>query len=515
MRLQQNDGLENPSPLYLDLTTRKRVSSRLNVLRNASVEGTGLSQLKSPHEPEIGLQHSLEEETDTSNDITVLSVNETYASEQQAGEEAEGSMGQHSSHGHAPPSENDIPEADSGTQGVKSHLIKNAAHEQNHRAVALPGNDSIAHGSGVSAKFRSETAGSEESLEPAQALIGGPELPETQESLVDEGDFIDYEDVDELKGTSSASSTLQDDTNDIHAIQYHAAPNEPTFVQTQEHQPFHDTEEDVILDEKSPRDYRGDEDKGDFGVSVTERTLDTAAIPSPVSDDQSQSLSSKFNKTEEAIENDQDASTSQGTESQVDLNADVEYEASAQYDEGTGSQRQKKLHEHVYQAEGDTRPSADAISKREVKDYSPTHSLNSEAVGSRGVYRENDPERVNGLEAENELEDADDLLVYDDNDEVSQLLEEANTGPPLYDGELARTEDDDDEITYEDEEYHIDASDEQTQANKNAVTSPGSLKRARSLHEDDETLVRGLQGMKQASGSPCQRFGNLTALDRF
>ena len=515
LRLQQNDGLENPSPLYMDLTTRKRVSSRLDVLRNASVEGTGLSQMKSPQEPEIGLQHSLEEETDTSNYTTVLSVNETYASEQQAGEEAEGSMDQYSLHGHAPPSENDIPEADYGTQGTQSHLVKNAAHEQNHRAVTLPGDGSIAHGSGVSAKYRSESAGSEESLEPAQALTGGPELPKAQESLVDEGDFIDYEDVDELKGTSSASSTLQDDTKDIHAIQYHAAPNEPTFVQTQEHQPSHDIEEDVIPDEKSLRDYKGDEDKDDLGVSVTERTLDTAANPPPASDNQSQILSRQFNKTGEATENDQDASTSQGTESQVNINADVQYEAFAQYDEGTGSYWRKTLHEHADQAEGDARPLADAISKGEVEDYSPTHSLNSEATGSRGAYRDNEPESVNDLEAENELEEANDLLVYDDNDEVPQLLEEANTRPSLYAGESARTQEDDDEITYEDEEYHIDTSDEPTQTNQNAATSPGSLKRARSLYEDDETVVRDLQGMKQASGSAYQRFGNLTALDRF
>ena len=500
----------------MDLNTRKRVSSRLDVLRNASVEGTGLSQLKSPQEPEIGLQHSLEEDTDTSNYTTVLPVNETYASEQQAGEEVEGSMDRNSPHEYAPPSEHATPEADSGTQGIQSHLVKNAMHEQNHSAVALSGHDGSAYEPGVSANLQSKAAESEESLEPAQALTGGSELPKAQESLVDEGDFIDYEDVvDELKGTSSASSTLQDDSNDIHAIQNHAAPNEPTFVQNQEHQPPHDIEEDAIPDEKSPHDDRGDEDKGDLDGSVSKRTLATAAISPPVSGDPSQSLSRQFNKTGESTEDDQDASTSQGTESQVNINAAVQYEASAQYDEGTVSYWRKTLHEHADQAEGDTRPSADAISKGEGEDHSPTHSFDSDASGSREAYRDNDPKSVNGLETENELDEADSLLVFDDNDEIPQLLEEANTRPSPYVEESARTQEDDDEITYEDEEYHIDASYEPTQANQNAVTSPGSLKRARSLHEDDETLGRDLQGMKQASGSPYQRFGNLTALDRF
>ena len=505
----------------MDLTTRKRVSSRLDVLRNASVEGTGLSQVKTPQAPEIGLQHSLED-TDTSNYTNALSVNETYASEQQTREEAEGSMDQYSSHGHAPPSEHAMPEADPGTQGAQSHVVKNAAHEQNHRAVALSGDDNSAHESEVSVSLRSEAAGSEGSIEPAQALTGASELPKAQDSFVDEGDFIDYEDVDELKGTSSASSTLQDDTNNSHAIHHHAAFNEPTIIQTQEHQPPHDAEEDVIPDEKSPHDERGDEDIGDLGVSVVERTLDTAAIPplisdvTLISDDQSQSLYRQFKKTGEATEIDQDASTSQGTESQVNINADFQYEASAQYDEGTaGSDWRKTLHEHADQVKGDTRASADAISKDEVEDYSPTHPFNSDASGSREAYHNEDSEGVNRLEAENELDEADGLLDYDDNDEVPQLLEEANNQPSLYIGESARTQEDDDDITYEDEEYHNDTSYEPTQANQNAVTSPGSLKRARSLHEDDETLVRDLQGMKQTSGSPYQRFDNLTAPDRF
>ena len=491
----------------MDLTTRKRVSSQLDVLRNASVEGTGLSRLKSPQEPEIGLQHSLEEDTDTSNYTTVLSVNETYAFEQQAGEEAEGSMDQYSSPGHAPPSEHAISEADSGTQGTQSHLVKNAAHEQNYSTMGLPRDDSSAHESGISDNLRSEAAGSEKALEPAQALIGASELPKAQNSLVDEGDFIDYEDVDELKGTSSASSTLQDDTNDIHAIQYHAASNEPTFVQTQEHQPSHDIEEDVIPEEKSPHDDKGDEEIDNLDVSVMERTLDTAAFSPLVSDDRSQEVSRQFIKTGEVTENDQDASTSQGTESQVNINADVQYEASAHYDEGTGSYWRNTLHEHVDQAKGGTLPSADATSKGEVADYSPTQTFNSDASGSREAYNDDDSESVKSLEAESEVDEADGLLLYDDNDEVPQLLEEGNPRPSPYIGESARTqeekEEDDDEITYEDEEYHNDASYEPTQANHNAVTSPGSLKRARSLHEDDETLVKDFQGIKQISGSPC------------
>ena len=497
----------------MDLTTRKRVSSRLNILRNASVEGTGLSQLKSPQESEIGMQHSLEEATDTSNYTTVLSANETYASEQQAGEEAEDSVDQYPAQGQAPPSEHATPEADSGSQGTQSHLVESAAQEQNHRAVVVPRDDSSARESGFSANLRSEAAESEESLEPAQALTGGLELPKAQEPLVDEGDFIDYEDVDELKGTSSASSTLQDDTNDIRAIHY--ISNEPTFVQTQEHQPSHDIEEDLIPDDKSVHNNKGDQNKGDFGISTTERTLGITAIQPSVSSDQNQSLSRQSKKTVEATENDQDASTSQGTELQVNINADAQYEASDQYDEGTGSYWGTALHEHADQAEGDTRPSADPLSKGEVEDYSPTNSLKSEASGSRGAYRDNDSESVNGSEAENEVEEADGLLDYDDNDEVPQTLEEMHNLPSFYVEESARTQEDDDEITYEDEEYHIDASYEPMQANENAVTSPGSLKRSRSLHEDDETLVRDLQGMKQISGSPYQRFGNLKALDRF
>ena len=499
----------------MDLTTRNRFSCRLDVLRNASIAGTGLSQLKSPQEAETGQRHSFEGETDISNYTTVLSVNEAYASDRQPGDEAEGgSMDQYPSYGHKPPSENAILVADSGAQGTQSYPVENAAREQNHCAGALLGGDSSAHEPDFSENLSGKIAESKQYLEPVQALAGGSELWKAQETLVDDGDFIDYEDVDELKGTSSASSTLQGDAVDTHANQYHAARNDPTVAQSQEHQPPHDIEGDILSDKNRLHEYGDDQKASDIGVFVVEDRPDTAAIPPPCSDDQSQSLSRRFSEKGKALQNNQDSSVSRGTESQLNVNADVQHEASARYEEGAGSHWQETLPEHADQAEGDTGPSADASSQGEVEDYSPRYSLDSEASGSRGAYPDDDPGRVNSLEAENGLGEAVGLLAYDDDGDVPQLLEKVNTRPSLYVDESARTqeeeeEEDDDEITYEDEEYHIDASHEPTQANNAATTSPGSLKRARSLHEDDnDILVDDLQGMNHTSSSPCQTFVN-------
>ena len=452
----------------------------------------------------------------------MLSINEDYASKQQSEEEAGGSRDQYASHGHAAPSENPIGGANSGAQLIQSYPLKDSAHEQIHPTEALHGGDSSPLQLGASDLLLSEFPGSKESLEPAQALAGDSELQKAEKSIVDEGDVIDYEDVDDLKGsTSSASSTLHGDTIDTHAIRYEAARSEPIDAQNQEQQARHDVQKDTIPDEKRPHDYADNEDTVDIGASGDEERTYNAVNPVLCSDDNSQSVSTQLDDKDEASESDQDAaSTSQGTESQLVVNADVPHEAPAQYEEGAGSYLQNTLHEHANQAESDAYPSADTESKGEVENYSMTQPIDSELGGSPEFYRDNDLRSVNGLEAEHGLEETDALSAYsdnDDNDNVPALLEEVNTRPSSYIGESVRTqeEDEDDEITYEDEGYHVDSPYEPAQASHNATTSPGSLKRARSHHEDDVILEKDLQGMIRNSGPSYQTFDNLTALSRF
>ena len=438
---------------------------------------------------------------DPSNNTIVQSPNEAYGPEQQPKEEAEGRMDRFALHGHPRPFKNLMLETDSGAQGTQSSPIKDFGHENNDLARPLLGADSSVSEVGGSEDFDSKAAGSEESLKPARPLVGEAELHKTEEPTVDDGDFIDYEDVEELEGdTSSGSSTLQGDTIDVRAVRAHGPPNKPIIAQTKEHQSPQHVRGDIASAEKISSEYIDEKDTSDSGVSFEEEQSDCAAISSQYSDENGQSLSGQFDEEEKASEIDQEASISQGSESELKANANDQHEASAQYEHDAGIYWQSTLREYTDPIEGDARPLDETNDNGEVEDHSTAHPIDSEPSRSQRNFRNDDLERVSGLEAENELEEADVLLAKDGNDDASQLLRDENTGPSLSVGESVQTQEDDDEITYEDEDYDIDPPHKPAQANPNIATSPGLLKRARDLHEGDDTLEEDLQGKNYTSG---------------
>lgn len=488
----------------MDLTAKNRFSCQLSHLRNASIEGTGLSQLMSSEETETGQQHGFDREAASSNHTTVLSSDDAYSSEQRPGEEAEGTVDQYSSPGQAPLSENLIPETNSGTQGPRSHAFKDVTNG-NYRAEALLGDDSSVHEAGTSDDFPTQVGGSTEFFEAAQSLAGNSELQQAEEPIVDDGDYIDYEDVEGLKvGTSSASSTLQGDTINVHTVKDHATPNEPTVAQSQEHEPPHSVQGVTVVDDKTlQEEYVEEKDTSDISVSVEEQH-DAAVVSSQLSDDNGQSFSGQFDREGEASGDDQDANILQGTDLQLNvIAADDRHEASARYEDDAGSYWQNTPHDNADQTGGTAFLSADTNNSGELEGYTSTYQLDSEPSESQRIIHDDDLRRVKQLETENELEEPDGPLANDDNDDVPRLFEEVNPRPSLSLGKSTQTQEDDDEITYEDEEYDIDSSHERVQANHSVATHPESLKRARNLHEDEEISKEDLQGTDRLSGTSC------------
>ena len=487
----------------MDLTIRNRFSHRLNVLRNALREGIGLSQLNLSHETDIGQQHSTEEESDLSNHTAVQSSNGAYVSVQRPAEKAEGSVNQHNLHQHSLHSENLMSETDSTAQGTQLHPIKDVAYEKTDRPESLLGDDSSARETRVSDDVSSKVAESNEYLETAQALAHDSELQKAKESIVDEGDFIDYEDVEELNGgTSSASSTLQGDTINIHAAHDRAAPNEPKMAHNQEHQSPRDLWENAVADGKTLH-----EKESNFAIVPAEDQLHHAAqTPSQGSNEKGQSVFEHFDKEEDASKNDQDASVSPGTESQLQVNTDYQHEASTLYEDDAGSNWQGGPHDHADQPGGGAYLVADTNFDGELEDYSLKYPLDSESSGSRRNFDDDDRERVIDLDVENGLGEADTLLINDDTDDIPRSPQEGNRRPSLFVDESAQTHEDDDEITYEDEEYDINPPYGPAEAKHNVQTGPGSLKHARSLHEDDDASEEDLQGRDSYPGNSYQKL---------
>ena len=488
LRLQQNDGLENPPPLYMDLTACNRFSHRLNVLRKASLEGTGLSQLRSSHGYDIGQQNRTEREINNSNHTAVLSTNELSASEQDP-EELEGSTDLYDSKGQLLPSENLALENDSVAHGPSSYYIKDAAYKVNDRLEPLLGGNSNPE-AGLSGGESSEIAGFKEPPELAPPLADDSKVRRTEESIVDDTDFIDYEDVEELEANiSSASSTLQGDTIDLRAIQDHAAPNKPILAQDQEHTSTRDGQQDAVAGEKTSYTRVDNKDTNNCDVSVEEGRHKAAEIPLEESDEKGQIISRHFEEEKKTSKKDQDATTSHGLEPHLVASVDDLHEASAQYEDDVGSYSRDALHEPVDQARADTDFDGETAS---------TQPLDSDTKVAWKTARDDDLGRTDDLKVESRLEEADPFSTNVDNNHVSPPAE-VMLRPPLSAEGSVQTQQDDDEITYEDEEYDVDLSHKPVQAN-NVAVSPGSRKRARGLHENDDALEEDLQGRDHLCG---------------
>ena len=489
----------------MDLTSESKFSRRLDVLQNALIEGKGLSQLRLSQETENDRQHRTEEEEEDleegpSSHTAVFSSTETYASEQQPGEEAEESADEFDSHSSQLPSEN-LLESGAAAPGSQPHPFTDVLHGENDLTEPQLGRDNNSHEAGTSGGLLSGAAGSKELLVPAQPLPGDSVSRREEESIVDDGDFIDYEDVEEPDGiTSSASSTLQGDAIDVNAVLDHAVHVEPLNAETQEPQSPKHARRNNVADEEMPNDFVEEKDNSGVGIPVEEEQPNVAAILSQHWDDKDQSLYGQSNEEVEPLENNQDADDDQD-------------EASAQY-EDLGSYNHDTLEVHADQLTveahhvDDTKPNGG-----EVESDSSTHYLQSESSGSERSFREDDPGRV--IQAENALEEDDRALADDDIDYVPQPSEGVDIQPSHIIDEFAQTQEDDDEITYEDEEGNTDVPHELAKAETNLTTSPGSLKRARSLHEEDYTLEEDLQGNAHSFWASLSKVHNkLTAFNR-
>ena len=447
-------------------------------------------------ETESNQQQKLGGETHPSSHTAVLSSNENYAPNQPSGEEAERSMDQYVSHSNQLPSEDLLLETDRIAQGIESYPTAESVHEDNNFAEAQLNSDSNTDQPGIDDDFSSEIVGSKKTLEPAQPLASEQEFQRAEGSIVDDGDFIDYEDVEELEGgASSVSSTLQGDAIDINAVQEHAVPDEPFIAQDQEIRSPRDLEDDTTAYGEILHKYEDEKGTTDVRIPIEEGQINLAGTQTQDSAEKGRSLSGQIHEQEHARVNDQDASNFQNSGSQPEGNArDNQREPFAQYVDDVGSYRHYIFREQGDQAEGDTNQVANASLNGEIGDYSSTSPLQPESSESRTSFRDHELERIDESEAENEHEEAKSSLANHNNDYVSQLQEKVHTRPSFVAGEPAQIQEDDDEITYEDEEYDTDPPHELVNIEQNVAASPGSLKRARSLCEDDNAQEDGLQG---------------------
>ena len=491
----------------MDLTSRIRFSCRLDILKNASIEGKGLSQLKDPQETERDQQHMINGETGFSSRSAVLSDNVTYTAEHVTGEEANEGTEEYFSYGSTLPSENPLQEAGSAPQGTQFYSGTDLTPGGNRITESLIGSDGKLHEAGSrDDDCFSETAGSKESLESAHPLAAQPEFQKAGESLVDDGDFIDYEEVDELEGgTSSASSTLKGDAIDATAVRDHAVPKGPAVAENQEDRLSQNVQEDLLAGEETSPNFAPEKEINDVSGLVQEEQPNLVEDLFLDSDFKGHNLSGQSDDEEEASEHEEPANDPQEIEAFADVivsgnGAGGQLEAFAQDDDNAASLGKDTSHEIAVQVEREAYSSADIHLNGGVEDFPLSQAFQSRSGGSRTSPRDDGLREVEDVATEDELEDVDETLGNHRNDAVSHLLERAATHPALFVDGLAQEHEDNDEITYEEDECDTAFPHEPTKAEHNVGTSPGSLKRSRSSHEDDDTLEEAFQGRKLCFG---------------
>ena len=490
----------------MDLTSRTRFSRRLDILRNASIDGKGLSQLKDPQETERDQQHTVNRETDLSSHSAALSDNDTYTSEHVVGVGADEGTEDYYSHGSTLPTEPTLQETGSAPQATQLYSSTDLTPGGNHIPESLLGSDSRLHEARVRDDFFSETAESKESLEPAHSSATESEFKKAGDSLVDDGDFIDYEEVDELEGgTPSASSTLKGDAVDVTAVRDHAVPKGPAVAGNQEDLGSQNVQEDALVGEETSPKFAPEKETSNVSGLVQEEQPNLVEDLFQDSDFKGHTLAGQSDYEEETLENEEEASVSQEIEVLPDVivsgnGAGDQLEAFAQDDDNAASLEQNTSHEIPDQVDREAYPTADTHLNGGVEGFSLSHPFQSRSSGSRTSPRDDGLGEVEDVATDDELEEVDESLGNDENDPVPHLSEKAATHPAFFVDGLAQEQEDNDEITYEEDEYDTAFSHEPTKAEHNAGTSPGSLKRARSFHEDDDTLEEALQGRNRCFG---------------
>lgn len=508
VQLQHYDGLDSPPPLYMNLTTKARFSHRLEYLLFAIAEKRGLSQTRSSYAVEESQQLEAEggpggQAGDEILQADVLPGQKDKTSVASQDEDAGDSHG-------GIISQND-PIALSSlldkSKPAPSPLKANASADNTET-----GNDE-AFTDGINCENDSAVADCPHSEVPwtylaktAPQLVPptGSERHGLEESIVDDDDFIDYEDDGEpAQGTSCGSSTLQGDSFDVTADgnindpDKNVSQEEPAKPQgtgiirertAKGEQVTHDTLHDENNDSITERRAKEQPDFVDHGPGHLEYLgkVDNAAssdkelkIKENSRDiEQSSQLQNHEISPVEKINGNQEEGFKQSQHGSAPFQADVSQELQTMVNDG---------HDNVERTQLDN--------EQGLEDQFNTNQNESEKFGA--VLRN------------------DDHKGETDDGHANPKLAGSKLAPPMSNGDIvddftpigktelqlsidgrrhSQDDDDDDEITYEDEELEEQASTDTLPAERKSVPSPGSLKRARSFHEDNDAIEDDLQG---------------------
>ena len=522
INLHHNDGLENPPPLHMNLITKTTFSHRFEFLQNAIMEGKGFSQLRTSEvyyddqqaEADGGQDQGVGDDLQHADGAR---NNEAEASEYNEGIETRDTHYSNDSQSNLLSLADPLQTADTATQAsVPQSSVGDVGKEIDTSEAQLEtkGLEEEVYNEGEeSGLVNTNEEASNPSLPPF-ASQAQPQRPD--ESTLEDEDSIEYENEELAPGTSSGSSTLQGDVLDTNVDQDQA--------ETEDQKPSAQDGELEILP-RVPDSTAEVENVENQGLTATatagtgarghydvEGSLEDPDYPKEEEEDEgeeeyssSDEYDEEWNEEAEGAQNERESQHDQSgpignaNDDQDEVPAQQE-NPSEELDETQGHAAQKTTEEN---------PGDGALSEIGMEDRLLSHSVENEnEILSHPHHEEqiniNDVERGEGLAEDNSS------LLYPNDDHVSPFTEtKLELSDPASNVEQPQL--DDDEISYEDEDDD-EVPQEPFNTEHNVASSPGSLKRARSLHEDDDALEEDLQGKQTPSDNTIKHDRELTTL---
>jgi len=479
-------------PLYIHLTSKLRLSSRLQHLRDGILEGKGLSQFHSAKEAEIEQQYDAEEDPGREPEDDSYPAEFSQTSPIELCEETDGKETQPAEE-HSQSDALSLPRPSQASE--PRDLNKDDEDPGNDIAEALPDTN----------KTEEEALNADNDSSKAALTTGevtaapSPPLPSEDpqqvldEPTIDDGDFVDYEDEEDLAhGTSSGSSTLQGDVREVATEQDVSEVPRPT-AEFQELQMPPDAQESTTQEDGIRRslvngqDINAAADTRSVGPSDTvKEDLEYLNYPN---EDNASSSDELLEEGEDYIEDDEDAGNLQKDQLELSDNANMDQDATLSQPKGESiSYEVEEPQEQADQDPKDRKPSDGAPLGLDIEEQLPSHPIEDEYdFGPTSPQEEQaalDDLDKNNQPVKGEMKQAD---ATDDH------TAKATLEPPILDRAVEHDEHDDDEITYEDEN-NVESPQEPFHAERDIASSPGSLKRVRSLDEDDGAPEDDLQG---------------------
>ena len=501
INLHHNDGLENPPPLYMNLTTKTTFSHRFESLQNAIMEGKGFSQLRTSevyydeHHAEVGGGQDHRGADDLQNTDIVKNL-EAEASVDNEGTEIRDTHQSDDSHSNAVTLADSQQTSDTATQAsVPRSSVDDVGKDSDTASAQLDSKEVEEVDSGGKPSNGPVHTNEEASNPSSPPLTSQAQAQRPAESTLEDEDSIEYEDEETAPGTSTGSSTLQGDILDTNADQ--------NYGETKERKPSaHDSDlnnrltvPDSTAEAEKVNAERtataGIEGQGPYDVE------DGFGIPNHYDEEHEDEVGEEEHDSaddydegwnEEAVGVHDEGQFQRDQLVPVDNANDNQDEKSTQQEdlEESDETQEQAAQNHAEEYLGDG-----ALSEIGSGDRLVSHSVQNEDGTLRDPQAE-EQTNIDDVGSGGRLPEDNSHKVYPSDDHVSPSNEtnlesshsESNAEPPKLD---------DDEISYEDEDVG-ETIQEASNTELNAASSPGSLKRPRSLHEDDDGVEENLQG---------------------